>query len=214
MAFLELAFVEVSSDGINYYRFPSLCNVPNNTQIPGSGVYTDARLINNLAGKYISMHGTPFDLSELSTVSGLDVNNITHVRLIDVVGSISGHTSVDGEGKIINDPYPTNFPTGGFDLDAVGVIHQYNSGIAQSNEKTAFHIFPVPSNDAITVSFTQLPDEGAYLSLTSVTGNLLYKAAVQSKTIDLSLQHYLPGIYYLTYYNSNNQKWVERIVKY
>ena len=30
----------------------------------------------------------------------------------------------DAEGHLINDPYPTDYETGGFDLDAVGVLNQ------------------------------------------------------------------------------------------
>jgi hypothetical protein len=32
--------------------------------------------------------------------------------------------SRDSKGNIINDPWPTNFASSGFDLDAVGVINQ------------------------------------------------------------------------------------------
>jgi hypothetical protein len=63
----------------------------------------------------------------MAGLAGLDINNVTHVRLVDVVGSLSGHQSKDVAGKTINDPYPTNFASGGFDLDAIGVIHQ-NAG--------------------------------------------------------------------------------------
>src|SRR5690606_10864157 len=86
--------------------------------------YMNARLLNNLAGKYVGGYGTPFDLQEMANISGLDINNITHVRIIDVVGSINGNTRFDASNRKINDPYPTPFPVGGFDLDAVAVLHQ------------------------------------------------------------------------------------------
>jgi hypothetical protein len=38
--------------------------------------------------------------------------------------SENNYASCDSQGHQINDPWPTPFPTGGFDLDAVGVIHQ------------------------------------------------------------------------------------------
>jgi hypothetical protein len=44
------------------------------------------------------------------------------VRIVDVVGSLT-LGSVDSLGNVVNDPYPTAFASGGFDLDAVGVLH-------------------------------------------------------------------------------------------
>lgn len=124
LAFLELAYVEVSSNGINYYRFASISNTPITSQTDGFG-YMDASKIYNLAGKYITNYGTPFDLEELKTISGLDVNNITHIKIIDVIGNINAtNTQKDSQNNAINDPFPTPFTTSGFDLDAVAVLHQ------------------------------------------------------------------------------------------
>ena len=47
--FLELAFVEVSSDGEHFYRFPSVSNTQTEQQISNGGA-VDATKINNLAG--------------------------------------------------------------------------------------------------------------------------------------------------------------------
>ena len=87
MAYLEFAFVEVSSDGVNFTRFPATCNIQDTLQ-SDNFTYSDARFVHNLAGKYKVQYGTPFDLEELKDISGLDINNITHMRLVDVVGSI------------------------------------------------------------------------------------------------------------------------------
>lgn len=202
-SFLELAFVEVSSDGIHFFRFDSVSLTPTNRQVPGFG-QLDATSIHNLAGKYPLGYGTPFDLEELKDVDPLlDLNAVTHVRVIDVVGYIqpadivadgivnlidyaffaaaygsrigdgawnedcdmyrewiagnpgyfdepdgiidvkdlqffmaawldqNDYSSSDSYGRQINDPWPTPFQnpdletyTGGFDLDAVGVINQ------------------------------------------------------------------------------------------
>jgi hypothetical protein len=122
--FLELAHVEVSSDGINFFRFPSVSLSPSDVQVESFGLL-DATQIYNLAGKYRLFYGTPFDLQDLANELGLDINSMTHVRIIDVVGSILPEfATYDSQGNIINDPWPTPFPTSGFDLDAVGVIHQ------------------------------------------------------------------------------------------
>lgn len=126
-SFLELAFVEVSSDGINFFRFPAHSLIDTLIQTASFGL-TDATKINNLAGKYRGGYGTPFDLEELAGTPDLDIQNITHVKVIDVVGSIENKFATrDAFGNKINDPFPTPFPSGGFDLDAIGVINQLST---------------------------------------------------------------------------------------
>lgn len=125
--FLELAFVEVSSDGAHFFRFPAVSNSDTSLQIGTFGAINPTH-VRNLAGKYRANYGVGFDLAELADTaaedSTLDLQNIRFVRIIDVVGSIEGaHVSRDSRGAKINDPYPTAFDTGGFDLDAVGVFH-------------------------------------------------------------------------------------------
>ena len=122
--FLEFAFVEVSSDGSNFHRFDSFSLTPTTSQT-GTFSLSDPTNVHNLAGKYRSGFGTPFDLAELNGAPGLNLSSVTHVRLIDVVGTIDpAFATRDSQNRIINDPWPTLFETGGFDLDAVGVIHQ------------------------------------------------------------------------------------------
>lgn len=121
-AFLELGHVEVSSDGSNFFRFDSVSLTPTGLQTGTFGT-TDASNLHNLAGKYIAGYGTGFDLEELVGTPGLDVNAVTHVRIVDVVGSIDpAFGSQDSLGNYINDPYPTAFNSGGFDLDAIAIL--------------------------------------------------------------------------------------------
>ena len=121
--FLELAFVEVSSDGTNFYRFPSVSQTDVATQI-GPFDTMDPTKISNLAGKHQIGFGTPFDLGLLEGKPNLDLNNVKFVRIIDVIGTIDATKgSKDSLGNVINDPYPTKFESCGFDLDAVGVIN-------------------------------------------------------------------------------------------
>jgi hypothetical protein len=115
--FLELAYVEVSSDGIHFVRFPSHSETPS-----AVGAYTttmDATNIDGLASKYQVGYGTPFDLSDLAGVAGVDkvdLNNITQIRLVDIIGDGS---CKDSSGNPVYDPYPC-IGSGGFDLDAIG----------------------------------------------------------------------------------------------
>lgn len=123
--FLELAFVEVSSDGVHFVRFPATSLTSSVKQIGPFDRIPDVRKLNNLAGKYRGGFGTPFDLFELKDSAGIDIQSITHIRVIDVIGSIDPRfASYDSDGNIINDPWPTPFPTCGFDLDAIAVINE------------------------------------------------------------------------------------------
>lgn len=121
--FLELAFVEVSSDGEHFVRFRASSLTQTETQLSGN---LDPTLLNNLAGKYRVGYGTPFDLEELRGSEGLDIDRVTHVRLVDVVGTIDPqYATRDYKGRIVNDPWPTRdtiWASGGFDLTGVAVL--------------------------------------------------------------------------------------------
>lgn len=179
--FLEVAFVEVSSDGIHFSRFPAISLTDSDTQI-GPWDEIDPTNLHNLAGKYRQGFGTPFDLSEIPYDPLVDVNAIRFVRIIDVVGSIdAAFATYDSEGNIINDPYPTPFDTGGFDLDGVAVINgnvqnslvNFN-GLALEPES---YFFPsgVSSFTSGPLSFRYDGSEGfwsgfAYSNLSSLNG--------------------------------------------
>lgn len=181
--FLELGFVEVSSDGTNYTRFPSISEIQTDTQVDGFGE-TDATMINNFAGKYRALFGTPFDLEELVNTPNLDITAITHVRIIDVVGSIqTDHATYDSEGTIINDPYPTPFVSSGFDLDAVGIIHT-SASLSIIDQDLAFRAYPNPALDILRL---QSINPINTLEIYSITGELLINQATKSKVeIDIS----------------------------
>ncbi len=119
--FLELARVEVSSDGALFVGFDAVSLTPNAVGAFGNIDPTD---IHQLAGKYRGGFGTPFDLSPLAGTAGLDINAITHVRITDVIGDGSENDDVDPPAgpNPIYDPFPTT-GSGGFDLDAVAALH-------------------------------------------------------------------------------------------
>jgi hypothetical protein len=121
--FLELAFVEVSSNGTTFHRFPAVSLTQTNTQLDGFGLL-DTSYLHNLAGKFRTGFGTPFDLAELAGIPDLDISMVTHVRIVDVVGSIDPLWGrLDSQGHLINDPWSTEWPNGGFDLDAVAYMN-------------------------------------------------------------------------------------------
>lgn len=130
--FAELAFVEVSSDGVNFARFDTVTLRVFDPDLENSGFLTiDPSNFENFAGDQPLFFGTGFDLAELAghplAGSGqLDLFDIRYVRLVDVIGDGSTQDSLMNP---IQDPYPTPFWTGGFDLDAVGVINVPEPGL-------------------------------------------------------------------------------------
>ncbi len=174
--FLELAFVEVSSDGINFFRFPATSLTQDTVQTNSFGS-TDATKINNLAGKYRANYGTPFDLEELKDESGLDVNNITHIKIIDVVGSINdAYATYDQHGNKVNDPYPTAFSSSGFDLDAVGVIHQLETSVRDAvARKIQLEVFPNPVQSNSIVRFYLDDFSVPAISLFDLSGKEIFR---------------------------------------
>lgn len=213
-AFLELAFVEVSSDGFTFFRFPPASLTQDTQQIagtgaPGTGDYINARHINHLAGKYIGKYGTPFDLEELKDIAGLDVNNITHIRLVDVIGSLGAHASYDKDQQVINDPYPTPFPTCGFDLDAVGVLHQQTPSSVSDSYKSLTRLAPNPTTDIIHIH----SEKALQLIVTDISGKILLKSRCNEHT-EISLKDFQNGVYFFNFTDANGNRWSEKVVKY
>lgn len=142
-SFLELAHVEVSSDGSNFFAFPAFSLTPLPVSAFGA---VDPTNIEGVAGKYRAGQGTPFDLGRLAGTPGLDVDNVHFVRIVDIVGDGSAPNDLTPQSladwlgvplsslppslvaiasaapSAIYDPYPTT-GSAGFDLDAVGVMN-------------------------------------------------------------------------------------------
>jgi hypothetical protein len=132
LVFAELAYVEVSSDGQHFARFPSDSLTPSAV---GAFGQIDPTNVHNLPGKHVNSGGnswgTPFDLSDLNNdalvQSGqVNLHGIQFVRLIDIPGDGSFH---DFNGHPIYDAWPT-VGSGGFDLEAIGATHNWLGGDA------------------------------------------------------------------------------------
>ena len=195
--FLELAFVEVSSDGEHYFRFPAISNTPADSQLTNSGGVAPT-LLYNLAGKYRVGWGTPFDLEELAGNDLLDINNVTHVKIIDVIGTIDpAYASRDRFGHIVNDPYPTNFDSGvgGFDLDGVCVLNGWKPNKISNNEYNQTHlsIYPNPCHEYIMVETL----ENEVVTLYDAQGRVLISQIATSAQTELNLQSIPAGIYFV-----------------
>ncbi len=123
--FAELAFVEVSSNGVDFARLPAFCRIARSLGafdgIASSETY-------NLAGNFVG--GTAFDLHDLvlaedpKVQSGVvDLSQITVVRVVDVIGDGVNAATTDFLGRPVYDPYPTAFASGGFDLTGVAIMN-------------------------------------------------------------------------------------------
>jgi hypothetical protein len=171
LVFSKLAYVEVSSNGVDYVRFPSVDTNPqpsspaeletetdpdnNNASFTGwPYAVFDPTLIYNLAGKDENSNGyswgTPFDLNQLANnplvLSGtVDLNNIRYVRLVEIPGSGAYKDS-------LNDPiYDAWLATGspGFELQAVGVLN--SAPLVPMADWVAPEITSQPANETVTV---------------------------------------------------------------
>jgi hypothetical protein len=194
-SFLELAFVEVSSDGIHFVRFPNYSL--NASAIGGFGA-VDTTKVYGLAGKYRAGYGTPFDLDDLllayeaqlegntdfsetfaeqltNGVPLLDLEHITCVRMVDIIGD--GSQAYDCRGWSIYDPYPTT-GSAGFDLDAVGVIHPADQTGTQ--QVITFAAIPHQKYSFESVTLEAAADSGLPVSFAlqsgpaAVTNDVLY----------------------------------------
>jgi hypothetical protein len=209
-AYLELAFVEVSSDGVHFVRFGAQFAGDTATQLAGVGTYMNCRTLHNLAGKYRATFGTPFDLSELPADPLLNVNHITHVRIVDVVGSLGASGSRDAQGRKINDPYPTPFTSSGFDLDAVGGIHfDVPAGIAGFASNTELKLFPNPATTKVGV--TGFAGEAVY-NLYRTDGTAV-SAGTLTTGATIEIGHLPAGLYLLQLRLSDGTPWHSTFVK-
>lgn len=210
--FLELGFVEVSSDGVNFFRFPATSNTQDTTQ---TGTYgdTDATKVNNLGGKYKVLYGTPFDLSQMQGISGLDVNHIKQVKVIDVVGNIGQYATYDKNNNKVNDPWPTPFASCGFDLDAVGVINEQTTGINRvtAGNNNQVTVYPNPASNSLHVSFLGNNVQDQSLVITDMLGNTVKQLITYNSSFIINVTDLENGVYFIQL-NSNGGNATKKII--
>jgi hypothetical protein len=144
----------------------------------------------NLAGKHQAGYGTPFDLDELKDSTKIDISSITHIRIIDVVGSLdSNYGTYDSEGNIINDPWPTGFESSGFDLEALGILKENTLDVP--NVANSSWNLPNPLQRGQII---EMPNETDYAYLTTTEGRIVDRC---ENIINITMP-VLPGYYYLT----------------
>ena len=202
--FLELAFVEVSSNGIDFFRFPSTSQTQVVSQV-GTFGNLFATEIHNLAGKYHVNYGTPFDLDEIPDTGLLNKFAITHIKIIDVIGKINeSFSTFDSSGKAINDPWPTPFGSSGFDLDAVGLIH-VNGINSLKQEKLVLSIFPNPAHDFLTIESNLPISQVQFINLTGQVFDYQNHSKIYISGLN-------SGVYFVRI-TTNSQSYVTKLVK-
>lgn len=205
--YLELATVEISSDGIHYFKFSTHSLTQTLTQINSFGTPL-AEHLDNIAGKYIGTYGTPFDISKAPNHPLLDKNNIKYVKVIDVVGSIDPqYGTPDNFGNMINDSFPTPFDAGGFDLQAVGVIHQASAAVNDVDKEPVI-VYPNPFQDYLYVQ----NESGISFEITVY--DIYGKLRIHQKKVSFEINTSVlpPGVYVLELKNAS-KKIIRKMIK-
>ncbi len=207
--FLELAFVEVSSNGTDFYRIPNASLTDTQVQVGTFGTL-DPTMINGLAGKYRTGYGTPFDLSVLDTVAGLDLSAVTHIRIVDVIGSVQDtYASYDSHGRKVNDPWPTPFGSSGFDLDAVALIDETLLSIPVA-EKQSIEVYPNPATGSIRISSLGHQNIHGLLEVFDIFGRRVYAADVTGRETFINIDGWPEGVYLIKVGSSEVTKLIKQ----
>ena len=135
----------------------------------------------------------------------LNKNRVTHVRIVDVVGNIDPeYATKDSEGHIVNDPWPTAFASSGFDLDAVGVIHDIAHNDVPENAEEAIAVYPNPVRDRLMVKAEDLQSVEIY--------NLVGQQVMFSTSDVVDMGVLNQGIYFVRI-NADGKTVTKRVVK-
>ncbi len=205
---MELAYVEVSTDGIHFFRFPNHSLSQDTLQIGNfEGLYPHQ--IDGLAGKYIAGYGTPFDLEILKDSIGN--KPIYYIRLRDVVGSLNdSFCNYDSERRKINDPWPTNFASSGFDLDAIAVLHKKETGLADPIHLEV-NVYPNPVIKGSKLSI-DLPDETpSIVKIYNSIGECVFESSFTGNHLEIPI-HFTSTLFMVECIQ-NNTKLTTKIIQ-
>ena len=121
-----------------------------------------------------------------------------------MIGTIDPqYATYDAFGHIVNDPWPTNFASSGFDLSGVGVIHQKPVGIG-NHEMPQVFAYPNPCNGTLYI----INENAENVALYDMNGRLLQMVDNGDTHITLNMQSYPAGLYLLKVGNG-----VQKILK-
>ena len=177
--FAELGYVEVSTDGVNFVRFPSVSLTPDLVGAYGTVDPTDVyNLVSKHCNAYSVSWGTPFDLDDLvnmtEVIDGLvNLNDINYVKIVDIPGN---GFFLDSHGNPIYDAWVT-WGSGGLDLEAVGVINTVLEQVVNDRTGLTYSTIQEAIDDVNTINGdTIIVNAGNYIENVIVNKNLLLNA--------------------------------------
>jgi hypothetical protein len=136
------------------------------------------------------------------------------VKIIDVIGSVdSNFCNYDQYLNKINDPFPTPFPSSGFDLDAVGVINQGPLNIILENSENILENFRV-INGMVVFDLKSVQKADFKVEIFDLSGKIIFQKNYKNNleaTQNIDIQSFKNGIYLLnisTQSQSITQKFV------
>ena len=185
--FLELGWVEVSYDGVNFERFPNHSLTASSVGPFGD---VDPTKINGYCSKYRQGYGTPFDLDSVS------LDTIRYIRLVDIVGD---GTAYDSDGHVIYDPYATT-GSAGLDVEAIGVIHAgtLHEGVAEISSLN-FKMYPNPAKDKLNiVGLNELSSQtpNSKIEIYNLTGKLVKQFYISNTSlVQINISDLKQGLY-------------------
>ena len=101
--YCKLGQVWVSQDDVTWYEMPNYSYTPS----PLS-TYSEEMVLTNIegyCGKYEAGYGEPFSLEALNSFYGIDLTEVSYVKITDVQGNGS---YFDSNGNVIFDNYPND----------------------------------------------------------------------------------------------------------
>jgi hypothetical protein len=127
-----------------------------------------------------------------------------------VVGSVNKqYAKRDSYNNMINDPWPTPFPNGGFDLDAIGVIHQNTSvGLKENNLDDNLYLYPNPINKGEKLLLSTSKDI-LFVSVYNFSGQKI----LSTKENFISTSELTEGIYFIEVNSVNNSITKKLLIK-
>ena len=114
--------------------------------------------------------------------------------VVGVVGSIDPlYASYDVNNHPINDPWPTPFSSGGFDIDASGVLHQNPLSISEYKEEL---VFPNPISVSGTLHIKSKHTVASIKLFDNLGKSYVFK---NSSSLNLAELNLSTGVYVLQY---------------
>ncbi len=198
--FLELSWVEVSKDGINFERFP---NYSYTQQAVGGFGNVNPEKISGYCSKYRQGYGTPFDLDSVS------LDTVRYVRIVDIVGD---STCFDSNNHVIYDPYPTS-GSAGVDIDAIGVINLIETtGVEQISYNNKIKIYPNPVKNTLVLEIEEeqlkIKNANNIVYIYDIYGKIVKQFKIQNSKFKIQIGDLQKGIYFVKFENITS-----RIVK-